>query len=94
MQKIVNLQKQVEDSQEQLQRKQTELSLKTQQIASQQEGSKKDIDSFKEQETNKIKMINDLTAKVKHLANENIAVKEAMAADHARLELELKQRLE
>ena len=39
-------------------------------------------------------MINDLTAKVKHLVNENIAVKEAMAADHARLEIELKSRLE
>ena len=60
---------------------------------SQQEGSKNDIVRFTEQEANKAKMINDLKATVKHLENENFAVKEAMTADHARLEKTLNFRL-
>jgi len=39
-------------------------------------------------------MINDLNAKIKHLENENFAVKEAMTADYARLEKTLNFRLQ
>ena len=92
-QKIANLTKQLEEKEEELQRKITELSTKNQTIMSQQEGSKQDIVRFTEQEQNKAKLINDLKAKIKHLENENFAVKEAMTADHARLEKTLNFRV-
>ena len=69
------------------------MSAKNQTIVSQQEGSKQNIEKFTEQEQSKAKMINDLKAKIKHLENENFAVKEAMTADYGRLEKTLNFRL-
>ena len=92
-QKIATLMKQLEDKEEELQQKMAELSSKNQTIMSQQEGSKQNIEKFTEQEQSKAKMINDLKAKIKHLENENYAVKEAMTADYGRLEKTLNFRL-
>ena len=80
------MQKQLDRKDEEIKQYVTELSAKSQQIMSQQEGSKHNINKFQEQEASKAKMISEMKAKIEHLERENMAVKEAMDSENQRLQ--------
>ena len=63
-------------------------------IHKQKEFSQNDIVKFTEQEAEKAKLITDLNKQVRNLEAENVAVKEQMSADYARLEKTLNYRVE
>jgi len=55
-------------------------------INKQQKGSQNDIVKFTEQEAEKAKLITDLKNTCRNLETENVAAKDQMTADYARLE--------